>query len=167
MDSYKVDLKDLESSAVSRHFSLGDDFFSAVQGSEIHQGNLDVALTVNETSGTYEVALQLRGTVRVECDRCLGMMNQDIEARESIKVRLGEQFEDDGEVITIPEKDGVLDLGWNIYEMAALAIPIRHVHPEEQCDPKVEAILSGEKDEEQAQQVDPRWAVLAKLKQND
>lgn len=163
MDSYKIDLNGVKLSAVSRQFSLGDDFFSAVNGPEIRHGSLDVALTVNYASGAYQVQITLVGTVQVECDRCMQPMNQDIHTQESLKVRLGQEYSDDGETITIPEKDGILDLSWNIYEAAALAIPIRHVHPDGQCDPTVQHILEGKATTE-TKQIDPRWSALQKLK---
>ena len=153
VDGYKVDLKGMATDTVSYRWQADNDFFSAVQGPEIKQGLLDVALRVKRTSGAYELEFQLQGEVEVTCDRCLESMNQPIDAFCTLRVVMGEDFVDDGDVVVIPEREGVINVAWNIYEFAALQIPLRHVHPD--CE-----ALSESSEEER---VDPRWADLKKL----
>jgi uncharacterized metal-binding protein YceD (DUF177 family) len=163
LDGYKVDLKGMTSDTVSYRWKAGNDFFSAVQGPEIKQGSLDVALRVKRTSGAYELEFQLKGEVEVTCDRCLEPMSQPIKAQCILKVVMGDDYADDGEMVTIPEKDGTINVAWNIYEFAALQIPLRHVH--EGCsltpDPS-----PGRGEEEVANDrcPDPRWEALRKIK---
>ena len=165
MDSYKVDLKSMQDDAVSHRWILDDNFFSAVNGAEISKGHLDVTLEVMRKPERYELDFQLDGTVKVQCDRCLELMDFPIHTEKSLTVKMGEEFEDDGgDVITIPEDSGVVDTAWYMYEMAALEIPIRHVHPEGECNKEVMRHLNGQDSEEH---VDPRWAALAKLKNNN
>ena len=153
LDGYKVDLKGMASDTVSYRWQADNDFFSSVQGSEIKQGLLDVALRVKRTSGAYELEFQLQGEVEVTCDRCLESMNQPIDAFCTLRVVMGEDFVDDGDVVVVPEREGFINVAWNIYEFAALQIPLRHVHPD--CE-----ALSESSEEEK---VDPRWAELKKL----
>lgn len=153
LDGYKVDLKGMATDTVSYRWQADNDFFSAVQGSEIKQGLLDVALRVKRTSGAYELEFQLQGEVEVTCDRCLESMNQPIDAFCTLRVVMGEDFVDDGDVVVVPEREGFINVAWNIYEFAALQIPLRHVHPD--CE-----ALSESSEEER---VDPRWAELKKL----
>lgn len=164
MDSYKVDLKGMTEDAVSHHWVLTDDFFSAVQGPEIQHGQLDVALRVKRTSGAYELDFQMDGIVKVECDRCLELMDQEIHTEQSLKVQLGQEYCDDGETIVIPENEGVIGLDWQMYEMAALQIPIRHVHPDGECNPQVLEMMNGKRQEEDTDYVDPRWEALKQMK---
>ena len=153
LDGYKVDLKGMATDTVSYRWQADNDFFSAVQGSDIKQGLLDVALRVKRTSGAYELEFQLQGEVEVTCDRCLESMNQPIDAFCTLRVVMGEDFVDDGDMVVIPEREGIINVAWNIYEFAALQIPLRHVHPD--CE-----ALSESSEEER---VDPRWADLKKL----
>ena len=161
VDGYKVDLKSMTEDAVSHRWVLSDDFFSAVHGPEIGKGQVEVALRVKRTSEAFELDFQFEGQVEVECDRCLELMSQPIQGECSLKVRLGEEDDDDGELITVAENPGVLDLSWHLYEMLALEIPIRHVHPEGECNAQVEQALNGAEHEKQ---IDPRWAALEQLK---
>ena len=155
LDGYTVDLKGMTDDTVSYRWQADNDFFSAVQGPEIKHGLLDVALRVKRTSDVYELQFQLKGEVEVSCDRCLEPMLQPIEAHCTLKVVMGDEYADDGEVVTIPERDGTINVAWNIYEFAALQIPLRHVH--ETC----EQPCSDLHDE---QRIDPRWAELSKIK---
>lgn len=163
MDGYKVDLKGMTVDTVSYRWLLEDGFFSAVHGPEIRQGTLDVALRVKRTHEGYDLEFQMNGSVKVECDRCLALMDLPIHTEQVLTVRLGEDYDDDGEVIVIAESCGVIDVAWHMYEMAALQIPIRHVHPEGECDAAVMARLRPD----EPKVADPRWAALAKLKNNN
>lgn len=154
LDGYKVDLKGMTSDTVSYRWQADNDFFSAVQGPEIKHGLLDVALRVKRTSGAYELEFQLKGEVEVSCDRCLEPMALPIDAQSTLKVVMGEEYIDDGDIVTVPEREGVVNVAWNIYEFAALQIPLRHVH--EAC----EQTCSDSPEEER---IDPRWAELKKI----
>ena len=153
LDGYKVDLKGMTSDTVSYRWQADNDFFSAVQGLEIKAGSLDGALRVKRTSDAYELEFQLDGDVEVTCDRCLEPMLQPVEAQCTLHVKMGEEYADDGDVVTIPEREGIINVAWNIYEFAALQIPLRHVHPD--CP----SLASQEEERES----DPRWAELKKL----
>ena len=157
LDSYKVDLKGMQSDTVSYRWQVDNDFFSAVQGPEIKHGLLDVALRVKRTSGAYELEFQLKGEVEVSCDRCLEPMDQPIDAQCVLRVKMGDDYTDDGDVVTIPERDGTINVAWNIYEFAALQIPLRHVHPDVECKaPSPD--LSPEEEKS-----DPRWDALKEI----
>ena len=157
LDGYKVDLKGMQSDTVSYRWQADNDFFSAVQGPEIKHGLLDVALRVKRTSGAYELEFQLKGEVEVTCDRCLEPMDQPIDAQCMLRVTMGNDYADDGDVVTIPERDGTINVAWNIYEFAALQIPLRHVHPDGECKSLSPTISKGEKE------IDPRWEELKKM----
>ena len=103
------------------------------------------------------------------CDRCLEMMDQPVEADLRLIVKMGSEYTDDDDVITVDEAHPVLDTAWLIYESIALAVPIRHVHQPGDCNVsmseklnELSAARSSDADAEDA--VDPRWAALKGLK---
>ena len=166
LDSYKVDLKGMSEGTVSYNWHVEDDFFSAVQGPEIQQGQLDVALRVKRTADAYELVFQLEGTVKVLCDRCLDWMDCPICAEHVLRAKLGDEFADDGDLIVVPAEDGTLNVTWNIYEFAALDIPLRHVHPDGECSQQMTAALDSlASAEDEEKPIDPRWAALKSLKE--
>ena len=166
LDSFKVDLKGMISDTVSYQWHIDDRFFSAVQGPEIQQGQLDASLQVKRTSGVYELTFGFAGTVKVACDRCMELMDQPVEAEQTLKVKLGDRFEDDGDMVTVPEGDGTLNVAWNLYEFIALEIPIRHVHPQGECPLDAEFEESSSEHETE-KPIDPRWNDLRKILDND
>lgn len=166
LDSYIVDLKGMADDTVSYRWHVDKDFFSAVQGAEIRQGLLDVALRVKRTSGAYELDFQLSGIVEVNCDRCLEPMDLPIEAQSTLRVKMGDEYADDGDTVTIPEREGIINVAWNIYEFAALQIPLRHVHADGDCSAGAYRQLADEAPEEDAI-CDPRWEGLRNILHNN
>ena len=170
LDGYIVDLKGMTADTVSYSWHVDECFFSAVQGPEIRRGQLDVALRVKRTSGAYELTFQLSGTVEVTCDRCLEPMDQPIDAEATLSVTLGSAYEDDGDMVTIPEREGIINVAWNIYEFAALEIPLRHVHPDGECPGEAEGEMADEEPAETVSEetpVDPRWEGLRNILHNN
>jgi uncharacterized metal-binding protein YceD (DUF177 family) len=170
LELLKIDLKGLTEDNSAFDFHLGDDFFRALDGSQLEHGTLHVSVSIRKMAGFFEILLHTEGHVTVSCDRCLDDMEQPIEADNSLTVRLGDTYSEDDDTVTVDENEGMLDLSWFIYEFTMLAIPIKHVHAPGKCNSamtqKLEelsgAVRSGE--EEAAAAIDPRWEALSKLK---
>ena len=170
LESYKVDLKGIKDETMSLDFDLNDDFFGALDGSQLEHGALHVSVSIRKMTGFFELQFHTTGVVTVSCDRCLDDMEQPIEADNQLVVKLGDTYSDDDDTVTIDENEGMLDLSWFIYEFAMLAIPIKHVHAPGKCNSamtqKLEelsgAVRSGEEEAEAV--VDPRWGKLKDLK---
>ncbi len=163
MGSYKVDLKGMPSDEALYQWHVDDRFFSAVHGPEIKQGNLAVAVRVKRTQGVYELKFSLSGTVKVECDRCLELMDIPIEAEGTLRAKFGAEYGDDGDWVVVPENDGTLDVSWHIYEIAALDIPVRRVHPEGLCNETMAAKLRSMMPSGGKECADGRWDELKKI----
>lgn len=165
--AYEIDFKGLGSGKETRHYVVGDDFFAAVEGKEVKQGRVEVDLEIRPTAATFELTFQMKGYVTVECDRCLGDMQLPIDAEAKLRVKLGDENDDDGETITVAEEEGTLNLAWNLYELIALEIPIRHVHPDgECCDGMFDEADEDEVTAEE-QPTDPRWDALKAILENN
>ena len=159
---FKINLTALPSDGATFNWQLDDAFFDALDEQEIQHGKLDVTLRVNRKSGAFELHFQVKGDVCIPCDRCLEPMTQPIDTEATITVRLGEQYDDDGEVITVPETEPEVDVAWNLYEIIALGIPIYHVHPDGQCPEEVNQLFAEEQDEDD-KPTDSRWDALKTL----
>ena len=159
LETFKIDLKGMKTDEQSLEFDLNDEFFKALDASEVNGGALHVSLLFHT-----------EGTVTVPCDLCLDDMEQPIMTDNRLVAKLGtETNTEDDDVVIVDENEGMLDTSWLIYEFVALAIPIKHVHAPGKCNSamtqKLEE-LSGavRSSEEAAKEIDPRWEALKKLK---
>ncbi|MBR1755496.1 MAG: DUF177 domain-containing protein [Bacteroidaceae bacterium] len=170
---FQLDIRDLDGDEMSRCWQLDDSFFSALDEEDIKHGELTATLRVKKKAASYQLDIHATGTIEIPCDRCLEPMTQPIEADDTIEVRLGDTFEDDGERITLPEDQPVLDVSWNLYETIALAIPTFHAHPDGECPEDVSQYLvsddePGRDDSEGGssgteEPTDSRWDALKAL----
>lgn len=155
-------------------YRLGKEFFAEMESSDILDADLDVALTVVHKSDVYDMTFDITGDITLECDRCLDEMQQPIDVEYHIVVKYGEEYCDDSdEVIEIPENENCFDVAPLIYDTVSLEIPIMHVHPEGECNQEMDAMLNqlevgtGNEEESDVQEIDPRWAKLKELSENN
>ena len=172
LESYKVDLKGVKDETMSLDFDLNDDFFRALDGSQLEHGALHVSVSIRKMAGFFELLFHTHGSVVVTCDRCLDDMDQPIDTDNKLLVKLGDTYSEDDDTVTIDENEGILDMSWFIYEFVMLAIPIKHVHAPGKCNSamtqKLEE-LSGavRSSEEEDEAIDPRWEALRQLNIKD
>lgn len=188
LDCYKIDLKNMRSDKDEYQFVLTDAYFEAVQGPEVQKGQVNVNLRVKRTAGAFELTFDVDGLIQIPCDRCLELMEQKIKTQSVLKVKLGLEYADEGDMIIVPEDDGILDVSWLIYEMIALEIPMKHVHEPglcngammgtlahmltdiadgEQTDEDVSADDSEQEEADEERPIDPRWSELKKILDNN
>lgn len=168
-------------------YSLDNQFFTDLDGPEVQKGKLTVTLQVRKTSGVYLLDFQTDGEIIVPCDRCLDDMELSISTSDKLKVKLGASFSEEGDIVIVPEEDGYINVAWFIYEFIALSIPMKHVHAPGKCNKGMMGKLSkhlrtsaeedGEEDvdmsqpersnEDESQEIDPRWNELKKILDNN
>ena len=90
---------------------------------EILDANVNVEVRVTkEGSQKVEADVTLKGSVTVQCDRCLEPLQIPVE-------------ENPQEVF----KPGTVEIEWDlsqeVYDYICLAMPLQRVHPEGQCNP--------------------------------
>ena len=160
---YTIALRTVPSDGTTLSWHLGDDFFEALDQHEIEHGSLDATLRVRQKAGAYELDIALVGQVEIPCDRCLEPMLQEIDAQCVLKVRLGDVFDDDGDIITVAADKAELDLAWNLYEIVVLGIPIHHAHPDGQCPVDVPFLVGNEPEAAAQPKSDNPFAKLKEL----
>jgi uncharacterized metal-binding protein YceD (DUF177 family) len=169
---YNIVFKGLSLGKHIFEYKTDDKFFAEFEGSVVNEGNVDVCLTLEKQSSLMVFWFDLKGTVRVQCDRCLEMYEQPIESRERIFVRLGEkEFTDGDDLIWVSTNDYQLNVSQLIYEFICLAIPIKKVHPDDEngnstCDPEMIAKLNKYIIRE-GELNNPTWNELKKLLDNE
>ena len=164
-------------------YQLDNQFFLDLDAPEVQKGQVNVLLKVRKTSGVYQLDFQTEGKVMVICDRCLDEMEQLIETKDQLKVKLGVDFSEVDDIIVVPEEDGYINVAWFIYEFIALSIPMKHVHAPGKCNKDMLNKLSkhlrvssddvedgfeiSKEDLNEPQVIDPRWNELKKILDNN
>lgn len=169
IDTYKIDLESLGDELRSFRYVLDDEFFRSVEGAEIAGGQVQADVEVERQGQNFKIRVSLSGFVTIPCDVCLDPMRQPINAKTMLVAKFGEAYLDDGEVITVDENEGTLDMSWLLYEQASLAIPPRHVHEPGSCNSDMLAMLAAHEQQEEVggeenAHIDKRWKELEKLK---
>jgi len=151
---------------------LDNTFFESLEFSEIKKGNVKVAIEMERRQHLLNLDITINGFVELDCDRCGNTYNQPIEDHRNVVVNLNsDHFEDEDDLISIPQSQNDFDLTQYIYEYIVLAIPAKRVCPENVgCDPdviqKLDQLHPGEKQNEDDHATDPRWDALKNLKDN-
>ena len=141
---FVINLKDQKVDVTEYQWVVDDSFFQTMEASDIQHGKVDVSLSVRRTSGAFALTFRFKGMLKLPCDRCMEDMELPIEAERCLKMKLGDEYDDDGELVTIPYGEGnAVSMAWHIYEFIALEMPLRHVHPDGKCKDLEYEILSN------------------------
>jgi uncharacterized metal-binding protein YceD (DUF177 family) len=131
---YIIDLSRLPLGTHSFDIQLNNDFFAALEKSEILSGDVAAKATLNLREEDYQLTIAVHGTVFVVCDRCLDPMPLDINDEQEI-------WSDDEENDQSPMTNHQLDLSWLAYEIVSINIPIVHSHQPGECNEQMELLL--------------------------
>ena len=167
MNSLKVSLKQLEDDVTEFVYRLDDAFYQSLDQSDILGGMVEAKVVIKKVADAFDVTLEQEGEIQIECQRCLEPMSWPIKSVDHLVVKYGDDpTEETDELVVLGEQD-LFDMGWYLFEFAALTIPICPVHAEGECDAEMEAKLReyapGERKEDT---IDPRWEQLKSLINN-
>ncbi|MBW8325635.1 MAG: DUF177 domain-containing protein [Prolixibacteraceae bacterium] len=169
---YNVAFKGLSQGKHIFDYEVDDKFFHEFEGGLVDEGKVNVRLTLEKQSALMVLWFDLKGTIKVQCDRCLEMYDQPIESQDRIFVKFGEkEFNEGDDVIWVSTNDYQLNMAQLIYEYIGLAIPIKRIHPDDEngnstCDPEMIEKLSKYVIEED-EQPNSVWDDLKKLLDNE
>jgi uncharacterized protein len=167
---YIIPLSGLKEGRHTYNFEIGKSFFGLFEGSEINEGDLTAYIELDKHSSHLDIKFTIKGTVRINCDRCLEEYSQPIDCENRLLVKTGSRWEEeDPDLISMPVDEHELDLNQYLYEYIHLALPLQRVHPvdaagKSTCDPEMIKRISGYDGNDET---DPRWDELKKLMNNN
>lgn len=175
LKDFKIPFTSLKDGSHDFKFEVTSSFFDAFSYSEIKKGNVHIDVTLVKHFHMLTVDIKMKGEVEQVCDRCGNDYTQPVEGERRLVVHLdSDKFEDEDDLISLPESVHALDLSQYLYEYITLLLPSRKVcggNPEgsNQCDPemieKLEELRAGsDSEEEEEKPTDPRWDLLKNLK---
>lgn len=168
-DKYNVDLKGLKAEPLVMEFVLDNAFFSEIDGEEFQKGTVKAVVEARKNREVFDFNFEFEGKVVVPCDRCLDDLEIEVSTTSSLRVKFGEDYADDGDIVIVPEQDGDLNIAWYLYEFIALALPMKRVHAPGKCNREMTGKLGKhshserDEDDDTPVEIDPRWESLKNI----
>lgn len=154
-------------------YQINNAFFENFDYDEFQNSDIKVAVVLDKKSNMLELEFKHKGTVNVPCDLTGEDFDLPIKGKMKLIVRFGEAFNNDNEeLLILPFGEFEIDIMQYIYEMIALSVPLKRVHPgvkdgslkTEALDKLKELQVKEEvKKEDKEENIDPRWDKLKQL----
>jgi len=143
-------------------FKIEKEFFECFENSDVLEADVLLTVQLIKRSTMLELQFGFSGSVKIECDRCLGPVDLPLECDEKIFVKFGNgTYDEAAEVLVIPFGESEMDIGSIAYEIIYVALPMKRAHPDSECEEGAEEYISIE--EEKEDKIDPRWEQLKNL----
>jgi uncharacterized metal-binding protein YceD (DUF177 family) len=156
-------------------YQINKTFFDNFDYDEFESATIKVNVVLDKKNTMLELNLKHSGTVHVPCDLTNEMFDLPVKGKIRIVVQFGEEYNDDNdELLILPHGEHQIDVSQMIYEMIALSIPLKRVHPgikdgtliSESLDKLNELRVEEAKKEKHTKEeenIDPRWDKLKQL----
>lgn len=149
------------------HYDIDAAFFEELENSELQQGDVKVDLALDRQERMLILDFDIRGSIEVDCDRCLEPFAYPVEGRRQLIIKFGDHYEEeDDDIMVIPEAEYQIDVSRHIYDYIFLMLPLRKVHPDdEEGNPTCNTEMLSRLERHSGQTTpDSRWDALNDLK---
>jgi uncharacterized metal-binding protein YceD (DUF177 family) len=157
-------------------YQINNAFFEIFDYNEFQNSDIKVNVILDKKSNLLEIDFKHKGTVNVPCDLTSEDFDLPVKGKLKLIVRFGDTYNNDNEeLLILPFGEFEIDIAQYIYEMIALSIPLRRVHPGiKDGSLKTEALTKlkelaieeqkkENKEEKEEENIDPRWDKLKQL----
>ena len=153
-------------------YQIDNTFFKNFDYDEFNDVSVKVDIVLEKKSTMLELDFKHKGTVNVPCDVSGEEFDLPIKGKLKLLVKFGDAFNDENEeLLVLPHGEVQVNVAQYIYESIILSVPLRRVHPGvkdgslSDVIEKLESLSPKEnkKEEQQNNDIDPRWENLKKL----
>jgi uncharacterized metal-binding protein YceD (DUF177 family) len=167
---FKIPFIGLKNGVHIFEYKINDAFFENFEDTFINDANIDIRLKFDKKEHFFELDFSIDGDVKVECDRCLGPLTQNIYNDFKIIVKFEDRegkIGDEENVIYLQHGDSHIEIADIIYDYILISVPMQMMHPNDKegntmCDPEIIKILT-QSTVKTVEAEDPRWEVLKKI----
>jgi uncharacterized protein len=171
---FDINLYQLKNRQYEYLYKVEDSFFSKFEKSLVEKGSANVNVQLVKSEHGIVVDCHISGVVQLVCDKSLEVFDEPIEVQETVVYKYGDVYEEVSENLIIIKRDTLsINLAQSIYELIAVTIPYKKVHPKYRNEDEDESVQGGEiiysseePEGDQKEEIDPRWAELLKLRKN-
>jgi len=152
-------------------YQIDKKFFEHFEYDEFNDANINARVILNKKTTLLEFNFEISGTVNVNCDLTNEPFNQEIQNQFSLVVNFGDEYNDENdEILIIPHGEYEINISQYLYELIVLSVPSKRVHPgvkdgtlESDILKKLEELSPKGKEDNELEEIDPRWNILKKL----
>ena len=160
MDNFLlVDLNGLTSGERLWSGALDGKFFVSFGNTEILDADVSVEIKARKNEAKVLVDILMKGSLTVNCDRCLEELQIPVESEALLEVRHEGRTEtapeDDRELVFIGVEETELDLSQVVYDYLCLSLPIQRHQEDVQCTLQVLKYLNSGKSDERPENDGP------------
>lgn len=173
LKAYTIQFVGLKEGEHTFKYNIDKTFFHHFEYEDFNEIKVVVDLNFVKKSTLMQLNFIANGVVSVNCDVTNEPYEEPIEDTFKLVVKFGEEYNNDNEeILVIPHGEYELNVAHYIYELIALAVPNKRVHPgvadgtlkSDILDKLKELSLSNDdRKEEENEHTDPRWDSLKKL----
>ncbi len=166
LTKYNIPFTSLEDGIHNYDYHIDSEFFEEMGSDLLAHGAVDVKVELNKSSAMLIFEFSMKGQVELTCDKCADDYMQPIEGNDKLIVKFGpESKEESEEVIVLAVKENVINMAQHIYEAISTLVPLWHRHPKvSQCNQDTLKVLNQLAQKPAKEEIDPRWAALKNLK---
>lgn len=169
LKNFSIPVRGLKSGIHEYDFQLNEQFFASFADSFISEGDVTVEVDFDKRPDMFVLDMNIAGTIKTECDRCLANINLPIDGNYQLIIKLSDHKTDDAEVVYLPLETTEINIAKYIYEFVGLSVPMIKVYDCQDdkpipCDQAVIDRLNAKEKEEQPG--NPIWDDLNKLTEN-
>lgn len=145
-------------------YKIDEELFTFFDHHDFNSVKVDGHLDLLKEGTMLTLLFHVNGVVGVDCDRCGAEVNLDFEGDQRVFVKFSERQTDSSseEIVYAAPNDTSINLANFWYETILLAMPLRKVHEDGECDEKALALLES-LNQNDSNEIDPRWEALKKL----
>src|SRR5690606_3633459 len=116
-------------------YHIENDFFDMFNYSEFNSTNIQVNISMLKKTTMLELQFSHKGTINVPCDVTNEDFDLPVEGKLNLLVKFGEEFNNDNDdLLILPHGEFQLNVMQYIYEMIALSVPYKRIHPDIAAD---------------------------------
>ncbi len=178
LKDYGIPFKGLGEGKHLFRFEIGAPFFELFEESLVKSGDVEAVVELEKSSALLTIRFNISGVVESVCDRCLDTLELPVESNSRMYVKFGEEYDEPSEeLIVLPHDAHDINVAQLLYEFICVSLPIGHVHPDDEdgnptCDPEMldkldQYLVEDQHEEEQEDDIDPRWEALRNIVDNN
>ncbi|MDX2302155.1 MAG: DUF177 domain-containing protein [Microscillaceae bacterium] len=179
LEDYSISIANLKNQEYPYQFTIDKGFFDLFDYGLVQNGELTVDLNLIKSDTLIQLFFTIQGYVWLVCDRSLEEFEYPLYVQEKLILKFGEENAQISEELELISRNTLeINIAQYLYEFIGISIPMKKLHPRfqtEEDDSESDSVLvyssvevdpntSEELEDDQNQEVDPRWQILKKLK---